>query len=555
MTLGLRRKAWLAASFTTALYAVGCSDDGSSGKAASDTDAGDDADAGSAGGATGDAAPLDTTSETDVCGACPNQTTGGSLTLKGCCIEESATCGLDVTPLGALVEGSGLSGCQPRDVAGVPSDYCSAFFDQIDGEADGRFALGTSLGTLKLAGCCTADGGCGLSLSSVTLDAGSDTTTFDLSLGCLGLTELSAALGESLPSVDSADLTLVPYCDGSTGQQPESGPIPGFPEFVCGCGSASAYDPAANLLPCFSYVRETVCGADAPDEATLGQVPVFLCGCGDDTLWDRSSYPCLDNVPADTCGTREVTEDDLGLVPVYVCGCGEGELSDGTCLSNVAVSTCGSAPFDGTQVIGVPAYVCGCGAGERGNGACIPNVPSEVCGTEPPTSATIEGVPEYVCGCGRGVRGTGSCIPNVDTSVCGADEVTSGGVPGVPEYVCGCGDGELGDGSCLANVPSEVCGELPFAADSVAGLPLTVCGCGDGVVFASGLRCLSNLPVDVCGESAAPIDDRGTPGDDSDDCIRGYSMSTFGCGEGTTAGYPASCVSNVAAGLAGCGPV
>jgi hypothetical protein len=628
MTLGLCRKAWLAATLTTALAAAGCNDDASAtgvvgeDAAAATDDAGHD-DSNDAG------APLVTSTDTDACGACQDRPTGGSLTLAGCCLEASAACGLDVTPLAALLPESSFAGCQPRDRAGTPSDYCSAFFDQIDGTPDGAFALDTKLGTLGLGGCCTPDGGCGLSLSRVALQTSADSSAFDLGLGCFGLADLAAALGGKVAGLDQAKLDLIPFCDRATGQAPQQGVLPGLPRFLCGCGSDVAYDPEASLLPCFSYVAADVCGADEPDAAALAELPAFLCGCGEDAL-RAGGYPCLANLAIDACGGAVPSADTLGRVPEYVCGCGESQVSDGTCLSFVAAGTCGASRFDGTIVPGLPVYVCGCGDGERGDGTCIPNLPDTVCGGEPPAAGTIPGfaeytcgcgasergngtcipyvaedvcgaeavtvgtapgVPEYVCGCGDGLRGNGGCIPNVSYDVCGAVPFTGALVPGVPVYRCGCGDGQLGNGLCIPNVPSttcgasaasagpiadypeylcgcgegvrgddtclanlavDVCGAEAITADSVPGQPVSACGCGDAVLYEAGLRCLSPVPTTVCGELAVAIDSHGTAADSSDDCVTGYPATAHGCGEGTQAGFPVTCISNVAASLAGC---
>jgi len=630
MVMVLRRRRWMAGAITWVLTAGGCGDDASPAQQpdASVTDAGTDA-----GGvmASPDGGSLTSSTETDGCGSCPNGTSS-VIAMSGCCLEDAGTCGLDVKPLADLLPNSDLDGCFARDRDGVASDYCGAVFDQIDGTKDSRLTLVTRTGSLVLSGCCTPDGECGLSLGAADLFVNSIPSQVDLQLGCVGLSEVALALGDTLPLPDVKDLALQPYCDANTGGTLAAGTFPGLPEFVCGCGTDRAYDADQAFFPCVSFAGSDVCGVVKADETALEAVPGFICGCGAGVT-STDGYPCLPNLTKDICGQAATSDTTLALIPEFVCGCGDVPQTNGTCLSFIPPNVCGKLAVDVEVVPGFPVYVCGCGNGEHGTGACIRNVPTEVCGKEPPEGGAIPGWPEYTCGCGEEIRGTGACIPYVSTTTCGAQAVTGGTVPALPEYTCGCGDGVRGDGSCIPNVPLEVCGSVAFTGSAVPSLPEyrcgcgdgqlgngrcianvpasvcgaipvdqgpltdypeyfcgcgdgligtgkcisnvpssvcgalakdigtvigwpgTVCGCGDGQLFTSGLPCLNNVPSSVCGEDPAPIDDKATPADPSDDCVSGFPANLLGCGLGTSSNLPITCIPNVAVTLRGCTPV
>ncbi|MFM2417963.1 MAG: hypothetical protein RL385_2686, partial [Pseudomonadota bacterium] len=55
-----------------------------------------------------------------------------------------------------------------------------------------------------------------------------------------------------------------------------------------------------------------------------------------------------------------------------------------------------------------------------------------------------------------------------------------------------------------------------------------------------------------CGEDPAPIDDKATPVDASDDCVSGFPANLLGCGLGLSSSHPITCIPNVAVTLRGC---
>jgi hypothetical protein len=102
------------------------------------------------------------------------------------------------------------------------------------------FALDTTLGTLALGGCCTPDGGCGLSLSRVALQTDGEPSSFDLSLGCFGLAELPA-----------------PIDDRGTEAEPLDDCVTGYPSTARGCGEGT---PAGFPVTCISNVAASLVG-------------------------------------------------------------------------------------------------------------------------------------------------------------------------------------------------------------------------------------------------------------------------------------------------------
>jgi hypothetical protein len=522
----------LASALAVTLFGAAACSDSKSDNNHESGDAGEDS---SAPGDTSDSAVTDSGKDSAVaktdagaCGVCEKNKMF-NVSMPACCIEKTGKCGLDTDSLKEADPSSALTGCLERDRAGKASEYCTSFFDQIDGKVNGYYDLASSSGTLQIPGCCTPAGECGLSFSDakILLDNTGNPIDMNFHLGCIGYRELPS----DRDGGNSLEMDKLPFCNPNTGDAPTEGTLTGVPQFVCGCGESVVYNHEVQALPCLSHLKKDVCGADKVDEATMKQIPVYVCGCGANKMWDGTGLPCLNNLESTTCGTEATNSTNLAKIPEYVCGCGESERGTGTCLAHVAKTTCGALAVTSSTIAGLPEYACGCGDGVVASG-CIPNVPPAVCGAEAFTGTAVPGVPEYACGCGDGVIAAG-CIPNVPVTVCGANEVTSGTVPGLPEYACGCGDGVLASG-CIPNVPATVCGAVEFTGTAVPSVPEYACGCGDGVIRSG---CIPNVPATVCGAQEV------TSGP-----IGGLAKIACGCGDGVIG---ERCIPNVPATICG----
>jgi len=492
--------------------------------------------------------------------------------LTACCAgEDEDVCGLDVAAL--RNSGSTLSGCFEREArSDAPeSDHCALFFDQVDDrpgdapESDGLYTTYTVLTGSRFAngfaGCCTADGLCGIVLNSPV----ESELTFEvnLHLGCISFLELSARMvalpGTTLPPPpDSSTFTYLPYCDPGKDGAPGACP-PTLGEAGCERLVASGFDcdPAA---PTHDWVCQQrglpKIGEDDPPAVTcMAGVPEYVRGCGAPT-----GTSCVPNIPADVFGCKEVTTPVPGLPP-FACGCGDGVVAAG-CIPNVPATVCGAADAvvndKGTSstnddcITGAPEYARGCGLDVEATAAnrCLRDTPV-LFGCDDVATGPIAGVPEFVCGCGDGIPDPGTglpCLSNAVATVCGAVEVAAGSpyLATVPEYicgaegatpsafpkllnvastvcgtlqvttgaaslatvgefVCGCGAAELYDLEafpCLSNVETTVCGALTVAASTdaaLAGVPEYLCGCGETTLYSTGFRCLSNVGGAICG--------------------------------------------------------
>jgi hypothetical protein len=297
---------------------------------------------------------------------------------------------------------------------------------------------------------------------------------------------------------------------------------------------------------------------------TLSSVPEYICGCT-----ESSKLPCMKNVEPTVCGTKAVdtSSEDLTKMPEYICGCGPTTVDPGgaiPCLSNVETSTCGKVQInDAMGMQKLPEFLCGCGNDVRYATQafpCLSNVDTALCGGTDVTAATdpsLAKVPEFLCGCGNGKLYDGNpdtfrCLSNVVSSVCGSLDIASGhdALKTMPAYLCGCGNGELYDTEsvrCLSNVVATACGAVAISAASsplLSSLPVYLCGCGADNPYAA--ECLRNVDSRWCGTRDVPVDDKGTPGVATDNCLIGIAEYLRGCGPGTkpTASNP-SCLRNV----------
>jgi hypothetical protein len=493
--------------------------------------------------------------------------------LTACCAgEDKDVCGLDVAALRNT--GSTLSGCFEREArSDAPeSDHCALFFDQVDDrpgddpESDGLYTTYTVLTGARFAngfaGCCTAEGLCGIVLNSPV----ESELTFEvnLHLGCISFVELSermVALGDASlpPPPDSSTFTYLPYCDPGKNGAPGACP-PTLGDDGCARLVASGFDcdPAAPTPDwvCQQRGLPKIGQDDVPEVTCMAGVPEYVRGCGAPT-----GTSCVPNIPADVFGCKEVTTPVPGLPP-FACGCGDGVVAAG-CIPNVPATVCGAADAvvedkDTTStsddcIVGAPEYARGCGleVEPTATNPCLRDTPVFF-GCDDVATGPIANVPEFVCGCGDGVPDPGTglpCLSNAVATVCGAVEVASGSphLTAIPEYICGAEGATPSTFPKLLNVPSTVCGALQVTtgAASLVTIPEFVCGCGAAELYdLEVFACLSNVETTVCGALVV--------GASTDAALAPVPEYLCGCGEGVLYnGTDFRCLSNVGGAICG----
>jgi hypothetical protein len=495
--------------------------------------------------------------------------------VSPCCLEEENACGLDADDIKKASPASPFTGCVPKDVAPASdSEYCGAFFDQIEPDGDHTNAgldIRSGVRFAVFDGCCLPSGECG---ANISVPRGAD-PSLNTHLGCVSFGRLSEAFtdpdagGEKPPTPEH-----LPFCNPENGEAPTTGTVPGVPAFVCGCGAGNLDDGEG--FPCLNNLPAAVCGADEPTDEQLAGIPEFMCGCTAD-----SKLPCLQNVPSTVCGGKEITADsaELAAIPEFICGAGAIPTSLPT-LANVEETVCGKKPItaDSTELDAIPEFICGCTATSRL--PCFRNVEAEVCGKVAITadSAELDAIPQFICGaignplaavlpamlnvevavCGKKVITADSVelngipaficgavnnpdpslpkLPNVDTAICGKAAVATGSVylAGVPKFVCGCTDSSARELGCLRNVAVTVCGAAAPSAAVLAAVPEFVCGCGATTQDSGFLKlCMSFVDTATCGTRNTLVTDQGTV-PTLDDCLTGIPEYAVGCGEDVT---------------------
>lgn len=550
---------------------AGCGDDPK--KPKDDVDAGNqgDGDGDMANPGDGDGDMMSGGPKSVMCGStlCEGQVILGMFPVDACCAGAAQDkCGYDGT---TLPPPATLPGCLERDAPGVASeDVCGAFFDQVETDpgadkTDKLLFVKSDTISLKFSGCCTEQGVCGANLAKPV------GFPIDLHLGCVGYNTLQSALAGDgdAGAPDPSSLSILPFCEPTTGGARVTGTVPGVPSFICGCGE-TADSPGADGLPCLNKTGASVCGADGAgtpsfDEA-LAQIPEFVCGATGST----SGLPVkLKGLASTVCGKAEVTDATSALldgVPEFFCGA-EGAPAGSNpafLLPNVPNSICGKQPVDANStVLGlVPEFLCGDGAAPASVSPLLllRNVEYSVCGKQPVNSDSpiLTQVPEFLCGKEGAPNGMSIAflLPNVENAVCGKLPVDaeSGALAGVPEFVCGAENAPAGSNPLmlLRNVDTAVCGKYSITQSAQlesAGLPEFLCGCGDGAQSAANmLPCLRNVVDTACGN--VDIDTQAKLGLYGGEL---FPNAVCGCGENQTSQH--ACLDNVAQSICGLEPI
>jgi hypothetical protein len=505
----------MASSLALGLASAGCGDDdevpeSSDDDAGSGMDSGPEDDAGMADAGKMDAA-RDTGSggPTTTCGA---QVCEGALiannVVNPCCVEGTNACGLNADDIKKAVPASPFTGCVPKDVpAAHTSEYCGAFFDQVETEGDhanGGLDIKSGARYAVFEGCCLDTGECGANIS-VPRDADESLNSH---LGCVSFSRIRDAFASGDGGVTATPAHL-PFCNPASGDAPVTGTVPGVPSFVCGCGEGNT--DSGQGLPCLNNLASDVCGADQPTAAQLAEIPEIICGCTAD-----SKLPCLRNLPLAACGTKEITADsaELAAIPEFICGAGTTPSALPT-LPNVDPSVCGKKAItaDSAELDEIPVFICGAEGGESTQLPTMRNVASTVCGKKAIStgSAELGAIPEFICGeTSNPLAGKLPTLRTLDVTVCGGKAITSDSaeLDAIPVFVCGAeGSQQPSQLPTLPNVESTLCGKKAITADSpeLAAVPQFICGETSNPLTGK-LPTLRNVDVSVCGTKVITSD-------------------------------------------------
>jgi hypothetical protein len=510
MSLRTMERLLIAGSLLLGVTVVGCGDDDDPPSEAG-MDAGDPPE--DAGTDARTDARVDSGSDADTGGpgiTCGSNTCTGTViannTVRPCCVEETS-CGLEAEDIKKASPSSPFTGCVPKDVAAASdSEYCGAFFDQIEPEGDhenGGLDIKSGNRYAVFEGCCLSTGECG---ANITVPRGA-AVELNSHLGCVSFARLRDAFNEQSGDEEAPVPDHLPFCNPENGEPPTMGTVPDVGKFVCGCGEGNLYVEGEGGLPCLNNLPPEVCGDADPTDEELAKIPEFICGCT-----ANSKLPCLRNLDAATCGTKAIdaTSAELAAIPEFICGCtADSKLP---CMLNVESTVCGGKAItaDSAELNDLPVFICGAvGLTTPSALPTMPNVEASICGKKAITadSAELDAVPQFICG--RTNNPQAAVLPtmaNVDVAICGKKVMTadSAELTGVPVFICGAvNNPDTSTLPKLRNVDVAICGKKVMTADSAElnGVPVFICGAVNNP-DTSTLPKLRNVDVAICGKAA-----------------------------------------------------